>query len=219
MMNPKDAIRIARFHKIGMCYNQDEQLMHGGMIFKTGRQIPFYNPDHGPTYDAIEALPHIPEHLIPITERWLDPHFGLITATVIQPSATSTEQQEDMDEEEVMRQAAAERLFMKVPELVAEKESELEELRLDKEDLEMRRLKKLKRMEMNFDHDPESLDEEKETKPEELQFDRPTRRMQEKVALGYARDPRTLITYTIDTIREMSEEIALAEKDIEAKKK
>jgi hypothetical protein len=221
MMNPKDAIRIARHHKIGMCYEQEDQLPHGGMIFKTGRIIPFYNPDHGPTVSDEEAKPPIPVELLPVTERWLDPHFGLMSTSINVPIAVTEAEQLEADDEEALRRAAAERLMGLLPALVARDEEAVIERRLDEEDLETRRVKKMLKLSKSIDDEVDELPEgeERPVEPEVLQFDRRTLRMQEKVARGFARDPRTLITYTIETIREMQDEVALAEKDLATKKK
>jgi len=69
-MNPKDAMRIAKYSRIGNCYEPSEQLKHGGMIFYTGPQIPNYNPDHGPTHaDSKHDLAIFPPNMIQFTER------------------------------------------------------------------------------------------------------------------------------------------------------
>ena len=218
-MGPRDAVRIAKHHTFGMCYDPKVQLPHGGMIFKTGRIIPHYNPDHGPTYDPEEAKPPVPPELVPVTERWLPPHFGLVSTTFDEPMVTSL-QRAEMDEEEAMRQAAAERLMSLLPGAMDREAFEAEELRLDEEDLEMRRQKKLLRQKAPLLLSVEDETEEvQQVAQEPLQFDRPTRRMQQKVAKGFARDPCTLITYTIETIREMDEEVAAAEKELASKKK
>ena len=218
-MGPKDAVRIAKYHKFGMCYDPKVQLQHGGMIFKTGRIIPHYHPDHGPTYDPEEARPPVPPELVPVTERWLPPHFGLVSTTFDEPAVTSL-QRAEMDEEEAVRQAAAERLMSLLPGAMDREAFEAEEQRLDEEDLEMRRQKKLQKQKaallLSIDEETEEV---QQIAQEPLQFDRPTRRMQQKVAKGFARDPCTLITYTIETIREMDEEVAAAEKDLASKKK
>eukprot|EP00981_Chlorochromonas_danica_P012589 scaffold5178_cov229-Ochromonas_danica.AAC.5 len=75
-LRPRHAVQIAKFGEIGECYDLSEQLEHGGMLFH-GIKIPNYNPDHGPTVPADEARPPIPEKLIPYTEPWLDPFFGI----------------------------------------------------------------------------------------------------------------------------------------------
>ena len=220
-MSAKDAVRIAKYHNIGMCYDPAVQVKHGGMIFKTGRIIPHYNPDHGPTYDPEEAKPPVPPELVPVTERWLHPHFGLVSTTFDEPLVTPA-QKAEMDEEEAMRQVAAERLLALLPGAMDREAYEAEEKRLDEEDLEMRKLMKAQRQKaaLQLSNDDENEEaQERVQEPEPLQFDRPTRRMQQKVAKGYARDPCTLITYTIETIREMDEEVAAAEKDLASKKK
>lgn len=216
MMYPKDAIRIARNHQIGMCYNQEDQLEHGGMIFKTGRKIGFYNPDHGPTVSAEEAKPPIPPELIPITECWLDPHFGLITSEVNERAATTESEQEEMDDEEADRRAAADRLLALMPGIRELSAVAAQEKLEDEEDMELKRLARLKKLANPLDALDEVSEEGKELKlpePEAKQFDRRTLRLQEKLAKGYARDARKVVTYVIETMFDLQDEIATAEKE------
>lgn len=216
---PKDAIRIARFHHIGNCFEPSEQVDHGGMIFKTGKQIPFYHPDHGPTVSDEEAKPPIPEELLPITEMWLDPFYGIVGTKVSVPDATAAEQ-EEMDEEEALRIAAAERLQSLMPGLLDRDAYQLEEDRLDTEDFERRRLKRLKRLSGIVDDEEVGVtDEAKPAGHDEPMLDRRAQRMQDKVIKGFARDPRTLITYSVDTIRALSVEITIAARKEDATKK
>ena len=106
MMEPKDAIRIARSANFGMSYEQSEQIAHGGLLFPggLGGSIPFYNPDHGPTVSDELATPPIPPELKSITERWLDPYFGL-DAEANEEDLSSEEEVEVKEEEEIRKQA------------------------------------------------------------------------------------------------------------------
>jgi hypothetical protein len=108
-MEPADAMRIARYHTIGRSYLPEEQIPHGGMVFKGGYDIPNYNPDHGPTVPPEEVDPPIPRELLPITERWLDPYFGLDVQTT--KTDLPAELQVEADEEEEKRRVAAEKLI------------------------------------------------------------------------------------------------------------
>ena len=101
-MEPKDAIRIAQFAKLGRSYEPSEQIEHGGMIFSGGHKIPFYNPDHGPTVSDEQAKPPVPTHLLPITERWLDPLHGL-DIPVIKTAIELSELEDDLEEQEVRK--------------------------------------------------------------------------------------------------------------------
>ena len=107
MMEPKDAIRIAKFSKFGTSYNPDHQIPHGGLIFEggIGGVVPHYNPDHGPTVSEQEAKTPIPPELIKITERWLDPYYNLdmeLTNSVL----SAKEKEEVIFEEEIRKIAA-----------------------------------------------------------------------------------------------------------------
>lgn len=73
-MNPADAILIARYATFGKSYEPSQQIKHGGSIFTSGRQIPNYHPDHGPTISDEEAEPPIPKELRPLIERWYSPY-------------------------------------------------------------------------------------------------------------------------------------------------
>ena len=104
-MNPRDALRIARDHRLGASYEESEQIPHGGSLFPGGHQIPHYNPDHGPTIPVEESAPPIPEELLPITNRWMDPHYGL-RVELLQSARDEQTQQEEEDEEDERRSAA-----------------------------------------------------------------------------------------------------------------
>lgn len=112
-MNPKDAIQIAHFGRLGMSYDPLEQIEHGGMLFPGGVQVPFYHPDHGPTVSAEQAMPPVPPHLAPIIERWPDPMSGL-NAPVIKSPTEEAEIEDELLEEEV-RKYAMEALFKSAP--------------------------------------------------------------------------------------------------------
>lgn len=131
-MDPKDAIRIARFGNLGMSYDPVEQIPHGGMLFPGGHQIPFYNPDHGPTIPLETAAAPVPKHLLPITQRWLNPLYGLdipVTKTPVEEHDV----EDDLFEEEV-RRAAAERLMEFMPKYLAPPPTEFQEGKLRVED-------------------------------------------------------------------------------------
>lgn len=112
-MEPKDAIRIARFGKLGMSYQPEEQIEHGGMIFPGGHQIPFYNPDHGPTVNAAQAKPPVPLHLLTVTERWLDPLYGM-DIPVVKSAIAEEEEEDDLLEQEI-RKYTVERVLLQSP--------------------------------------------------------------------------------------------------------
>ena len=124
-MDPKDAILIARNGCLGMSYDPAEQIPHGGMLFPGGHQIPFYHPDHGPTVPMDVAKAPIPVHLLPITERWLDPLYGL-DIPVIKTAVGETEVEDDLLEEE-SRKAAADRLLSFAPQYSMPPPTEWEE--------------------------------------------------------------------------------------------
>lgn len=104
-MTPKDALRIAREHRLGGAYEESEQVQHGGSLFTGGHKIPFYDPDHGPTIPIEECEPPIPNELIPITTRWVDPHYGMEVELTKTP-AEQAQQDDEQEEEELRRQAA-----------------------------------------------------------------------------------------------------------------
>ena len=109
MMNPKDAIHIARHHDMGNSYEPADQIRHGGNLFSGGHNIPYYTPDHGPTVSIEEAEPEIPDELIPITTRWLDPFFGM-DIPVAKEGADEGLLGEVEEEEELRRKAALKHL-------------------------------------------------------------------------------------------------------------
>jgi len=110
-MEAKDALRIADFATFGESYEISEQLKHGGMAFDRGQKIPNYNPDHVGTVPSEESSLDdlIPEELLKFQKRWLDPYFGMDTEVI--QTTLSEELQEEADNEEALRRAAAERLL------------------------------------------------------------------------------------------------------------
>lgn len=102
LMEPKDAMRIAKYGKFGLSYVPEEQISHGGMVFDSACKIPNYNPDHGPTRP--DFMPNIPEKLKAKTERWLDPYHGL-DQEPHKLLLESTELQDAKNEENVRKKA------------------------------------------------------------------------------------------------------------------
>ena len=145
-MEPKHAVRIAKFGTIGSCYEPSEQIPHGGMMFNT--DIPGYNPDHGPTVPPEEVDPPIPKELLPITEVWLDPLYGM----EISPFKLELEEahQAEVTTEEEQRRNALEKLLragkgkkQTDQKLQWELQAEMEEAEIDREvDAELERLRK-----------------------------------------------------------------------------
>jgi hypothetical protein len=113
MMDARDGMLIAQRARFGLSYKPEEQLPHGGMLFTGGHNIPYYNPDHGPTTTQDEADVDVPWELRHLTERWFDPddYRELMVESVegdIDNDELSDEEREDINaEEEVRRQAAA----------------------------------------------------------------------------------------------------------------
>jgi len=102
-MEPKHAIRIAQNARIGMSYIPEEQIDHGGSIFAGGFPMANYNADHGPTVDDADAAPPIPEELLPYTERWLDPSYGLKVRNAVSPESHINAEEEEKEEKERLR--------------------------------------------------------------------------------------------------------------------
>ena len=75
LMEPKDAMRIAKYGKFGLSYVPEHQIKHGGMIFDAAYKIPHYNPDHPPTNP--DPVPPYSEDLHSLVQRWIDPYYGL----------------------------------------------------------------------------------------------------------------------------------------------
>lgn len=133
-MDPKDAVRIAKYATFGMSYDPADQIEHGGMIFNGGHEINFYNPDHGPTISEERAKPSIPPHLLPVTERWLDPLHGLDVPT-LRDSPSPDELEDDLFEQEV-RRYAAEKLISSLPKQLSEDPEQLTNLESNKRRVE-----------------------------------------------------------------------------------
>ena len=111
-MEARDAMLIAKNAKFGRCFVQEEQIEHGGMIFYNGHKIPNYTPDHGPTVSTEEAEPPIPEFLLPLTERWLDPLHGVeVERAQVEGLLTDERLIKEFESEEDMRKRAAEGLL------------------------------------------------------------------------------------------------------------
>jgi len=99
LMEPKDAMRIAKYGKFGLSYVPEDQIKHGGMIFDAAYKIPHYNPDHPPTNP--DPVPPYSEDLHSLVQRWIDPYYGLdILPTKLILEATEIE---DADREVEMR--------------------------------------------------------------------------------------------------------------------
>jgi len=239
-MDPKHAIRIARFGILGSAYKQSEQLNHGGMIFPGGYNIPHYNPDHGPTYDNAE--PPIPNSLLPITERWLSPYYGLEI-----PAPKTSYELEEIDvalEEEEVRRLAAERLMRLQPKTVQQFEEEKEVQMAAEELTRLMLLREAQALEnarqqladskSNADKTeeiddadasvsldlPEEMDEEVQKahaiiKEQQIAV---ARSLSEAIN-GKARSPKALIRYTIESIRDMVSDVQRTEKDQATRRK
>jgi hypothetical protein len=129
-MEPGDSMRIARDGVIGNCYEQKDQIPHGGMLFPGRHLIPNYNPDHGPTIPLEEARPPIPRELLPFAERWVDPYFNLEQLTM--KEAVSAELLPEAQAEEEKRRKAAEKMLKKMdPVWVAQEAAVKEEIELE----------------------------------------------------------------------------------------
>lgn len=227
MMEAKDAIRIAKYAKFGLSYNPAEQLKHGGMVFEGGYDIPYYNPDHPATVPAEEARPPIPKELLPVTERWLDPFFGMQAPE----PRTDTELAQLADEEfeENIRKQAADRLLSMLPKTQWQGNIEEEGRKAEEEELarllELREQTRLRQSDDADDDLKTKYDDSEESQmlleADKMQARRDVaaaRRIAEGVS-GKARTTREIISYTIQTIREMDDEIYRAERDIVTKKK
>jgi hypothetical protein len=117
-----------------MSYDPADQIEHGGMIFNGGHEINFYNPDHGPTISEERAKPSIPPHLLPVTERWLDPLHGLDVPN-LRDSPSPDELEDDLFEQEV-RRYAAEKLISSLPKQLSEDPEQLTNLESNKRRVE-----------------------------------------------------------------------------------
>ena len=120
------------FPHTGLCYNPDDQLQHGGLIFPGRHCIPNYNPDHGPTISQEEVdsfITSIPRPLKPFTQRWVDPYFNLEELHTKAPILDMILAAEAAIEEEA-RRIASERVLLEVvkPEWLPVEEAEAAEL-------------------------------------------------------------------------------------------
>lgn len=237
-MTPKDALRIARGHRLGGSYEEKDQVAHGGSLFTGGHKIPFYEPDHGPTIPAEESDPPIPNDLIPITTRWVDPHYGMEVQLTKTPA--EEEQKADEDEEEEQRRQAAIRmgLISDTPQdLLAAAEAEGEENSAASTKLggELTKLMTDRRKVLYSDvEDEESGAEMAAIRPPVPGYeDDPEAYLEygvlpsaddtvkEIVATvgGRARNRVSLIDYSIATVRDLKTEVNRVEKDSVSRKK
>lgn len=172
-MEAIDAIRIARLCTLGASYDPAVQQPHGGSIVNGAHRMPHYNPDHGPTVPLDEADPPMSESLRAFVERWLPPTYGMDMKMAELPEASLEEQTEELDEEELRRQAN-EKLIDAV----------------------------IGGVEPTEDLKPGQL-------PKELQ----------EVVAGRSRSRTRTIHYSIQTVRDMQDELIRLERDLAARKK
>ena len=233
LMTPKDAIRIAKFHKLGASYEASEQIPHGGSLFSGGFQIPHYNPDHGPTLPAADIEPPIPDFLLPITNRWLDPFYGLSISTL--KSSLELETEEDAMLEEQIRRLAAERLnrYTQNQDSVVDDDTETRQTADDLAKILAHRGKALLQpliegADMGLQgqgvvgSDEVSVyDKETMAMAEKIIAEREVDRAQRLAAAisGKARSARALISYSIETVRDLKTEVERVEKDTATRKK
>jgi hypothetical protein len=235
MMEPKDAIRISKQAKFGLSYRPEEQIPHGGMIFKggIGGSIPFYQPDHGPTVSKEEATPPVPDDLRHITERWIDPYQG-IDLEVMASTLTAKEEDEVRAEEAIRRQAAEKILstfgtknfgFSENTYTSANIENSKTSKRLKDSTAVYYDSLRTATME-DFERAAVIEDESAEMEAKNMQDTserdgrvKKTLETLEEVAAGRARGRRGIISYAIETIRDMQSEIARAEQDVATKRR
>lgn len=123
-MEPKDAVRIAKYSVFGKSYIPSEQLEHGSNRFDHGHKIPWYFPDHGPTVPESQMRPPLKRDMKEYVDRWADPYEGLELNYLYSPTkgksdldheadsrwegdAASEEQQKEEDK----RKALVEKMF------------------------------------------------------------------------------------------------------------
>ena len=231
-MEPKDAMRIAKTSKIGMCYDPKDQLEHGGLIFPGRHIIPNYNPDHGPTIPEEQSKPPIPRELLPFAERWVDPFFDLEQLQMKEPIADAALAAEAAVEEEE-RRLAAERMLAEVikPAWIPKEEEEAAEMKREAEarlnTWMQSQTKKWAELEEEYglsaggEDDTEVLRRAQLVADEKrkIEADMVKEKDVREVATGQARSTRALITYTIDVIRDMNAEISRAEQDMATRRK
>lgn len=172
-MEAIDAIRIARLCTLGMSYDPAVQQPHGGSIVNGAHKMSHYNPDHGPTVPLDEADPPMSESLRAFVERWLPPTYGMDLKVAELPEVYSEDLAEELDEEELRREAN-EKL---IAALTGEPDAVAPEV-------------------------PGEL-------PRELQ----------EVVAGRTRSRARVIHYSIQTVRDMQDELVRLERDLAARKK
>ena len=233
MMEPKDALRIAQKAKFGLCYKPEEQLPHGGMVFKggIGGNIPFYNPDHGPTVSEEDSIPPVPPELRHIAEKWIDPYQAIdldITASI----STAAEEGEIMEEEAIRKLAAEKSLasfgisvLNEITFANAELEPVVDKKRLKDskavyyDNLRFATVDDLERAAVYEDENAQmEAKNAEETQERDLRVKK-TLETLETVASGQARSQRAVISYAIETIRDMQSEISRAEQDVATKRR
>jgi hypothetical protein len=229
-MEAKDALRIADFANFGECYDLSQQLKHGGMAFDRGQKIPNYNPDHGgtvpPEESSLDDL--IPEDLLKFKKRWLDPYFGM-DSEVIQ-TTLSEELQDEADNEEAIRRAAAERLLNQMQSAKwepAEQEMyrSIEVAKLENlADMAERAAKTKKELQTIIEED--DIDEEENVDPAIItkKVERAQRYAKDiaylpQLLAGKARNFKRLISYTINVMDDTQADIFAAETDITVRRK
>jgi hypothetical protein len=223
MMNPRDAMYIARYHNAGNSYEPSDQLKHGGNLFDGGFDIPHYTPDHGPTVSQEEAEPDVPEELVPITTRWIDPHFGLdIAVAKAEGEAGLIEEQ---DEEEERRQKLAKEMYgdseeaEEVPDMLLEEDKTTAKLKKDLTKLFQDRHRAILPPPGEIDVGPTgSAEAVAETK---TRVGREEHYVDEIIQAfgGRARSKKGLITYNIATVRDLKTEVDRVEKNTFSTKK
>jgi hypothetical protein len=189
-MTPRDAIRIAASSTIGNSYDPAVQVEHGGMVFEGGHDIPHYFPDHPGT--ASDERPMNPAAEA-VTQRWIDPFVtqqALLDLKRQLLPVLSPLVQSEVDEETDTRMQAARSKMASFATESSQAETEGEfSMEMNKEEIRRRPM---------------------------LELD--TREFQARLA-GRARGGASLLQYTTTTIRQMQEEIVLAERDLATRRK
>ena len=246
LMNPRDAIRIAKYSEIGRSYDPSVQIEHGGMKFK-GRNIPHYNPDHGPTYDDCE--PPITEELRRVTDLWLDPMIDLKIKLPPELESTDSSTLDEEEAEEEARRVAAQRMLDSLDpsrDLERAQQASLEGMLQEvvnsnsqdnnnnnnnnnSEDeegiIKKASVDQIQNIVNGEITDLDAWNEEVEIENENL-LDAPDpttrnvrRTFDETIVQGRSRSQKALIRYAINQIRDMQAEIISAERDLATRKK
>jgi len=226
-MEPKDAMRIAQFAKLGSSYDPAEQIEHGGMIFSGGHQIPFYNPDHGPTVSDQMAEPPVPKHLLPITERWLDPLHGL-DVPVLKSATDETDLEDELMEQEI-RKYTMEKLLSNLPNVESEEPEPMTPWDQNKRRVEDELTEVLILRNDALNSTVEWHDDEPEKAPIDIEtlamrmsepcVERDQARIITESIFDKPMGRRQLVGYVIDSFRDMQKEILKAERDISSRRK